>query len=118
MTAEKRPQTWIHQFARRKPKPANYADKTLTAYRLGMKAKGAIVGVRVLVSDNSCPTCRAMADQVYTPDTAPRLPHTGCTHPDGCRCAYTPVMRSHERLTMLINADGPREPASGNPSAG
>ena len=105
MPAPTRPQTWIHQFARRKPKPANYAEKTLTAYRLGMKAKGAIVGVRVLVSESSCPTCRAMADQVYTPDTAPHLPHPGCTHPDGCRCAYTPVMRSHERLEALIQAD-------------
>lgn len=116
MPAETRPQTWIHQFARRKPKPANYAEKTLAAYRLGMKAKGAIVGVRVLVSESSCPTCRAMADQVYTPDTAPHLPHAGCTHPDGCRCAYTPVMRSHERLTALINAEGPT-PAPNDPPA-
>jgi hypothetical protein len=117
MPAETRPQTWIHQFARRKPKPANYAEKTLTAYRLGMKAKGAIVGVRILVSEASCQVCRAMADQVYTPDTAPRLPHADCTHPEGCRCAYTPVMRSHERLTALINAAGPDEPAANTPPA-
>jgi hypothetical protein len=118
MADEKRPPTWIHQFARHKPKPANYAEKTLTAYRLGMKAKGAIIGVRVLVSEASCPTCRAMADQVYTPDTAPHLPHAGCTHPEGCRCAYTPVMRSHERLTALINADGSKPSEPSTPSAG
>lgn len=117
MPAETRPQTWIHQFARRKPKPANYAEKTLAAYRLGMKAKGAIVGVRVLVSESSCPTCRALADQVYTPDTAPHLPHPGCTHPEGCRCAYTPVMRSHEQLTALINAESGRTPAPNDPPA-
>lgn len=117
MPAENRPQTWIHQFARRKPKPPNYAEKTLTAYRLGMKAKGSIVGVRILVSEASCPTCRALADQVYTPDTAPHLPHADCTHPDGCRCAYTPVMRSHERLEELISSDGAREPASDSPGA-
>ncbi len=118
MSAEKRPQTWIHQFARHKAKPANYAEKTLTAYRLGMKAKGAIIGVRVLVSEASCPTCCALADQVYTPDTAPHLPHAGCTHPEGCRCAYTPVMRSHERLTALINADGVKPSEPSTPSAG
>src|SRR5262245_54293744 len=114
MPTETRPPTWIHQFARHKPKPANYAEKTLAAYRLGMKAKGAIVGVRVLVSDDSCPTCQAMAAEVYTPDTAPRLPHPGCTHPAGCRCAYTPVMRSHERLAALINAGEQAETTPGS----
>ena len=118
MPAEKRPQTWIQQFARQKPKPANYAEKTLAAYRLGMKAKGPIVGVRVLVSESSCPACRAMADQLYTPDTAPLLPHPGCTHPQGCCCAYAPVMRSHERLEALIHTDVPREPPPSTPNAG
>ena len=117
MPAPTRPQTWIHQFARRKPKPANYAEKTLTAYRLGMKAKGAIVGVRVLVSESSCPTCRAMAEQVYTPDTAPHLPHPGCTHPDGCRCAYTPVMRSHARRDELIHGAAQAGTADSAPTA-
>lgn len=98
--------SWIHQHARLKRKPANYAEKTLAAYRLGMRAKGAIVGVRVLAADDSCPTCRALAEQVYTPDNAPTLPHAGCSHPEGCRCAYGPVMRSHEALEELIRAAG------------
>jgi hypothetical protein len=113
MSPENRPQSWIHQFARRRPKPANYAEKTLAAYRLGFKAKGSIVGVRVLASEDSCPVCRALAEQVYTPDTAPRLPHAGCTHPEGCRCAYSPVMRSHDELAALIHGSGaaPEQPA-------
>lgn len=117
MPPESRPPSWIHQFARHKPKPADYAEKTLAAYRLGMRAKGSIVGVRILVSDDSCPSCRALANQVYTPDTAPSLPHTGCTHPQGCRCAYTPVMRDHERLAELIRAEGQPEATAGHPPA-
>lgn len=104
--------SWIHQHARRRTKPANYAEKTLAAYRLGMKAKGAIVGVRVLASDDSCPACRALAETVYTPDNAPMLPHAGCTHPEGCRCAYTPVMRTHEQLAALIHGGARPEAAS------
>jgi hypothetical protein len=103
MSRDTRAQSWIHQFARRKPKPPDYAEKTLAAYRLGMKARGSIAGVQVLTSDDSCPHCRALAGHVYTPDNAPRLPYAGCTHPEGCRCAYAPVMQTHERLTELIH---------------
>lgn len=115
MPPEKPPQSWIQQHARHKPKPPDYAEKTLAAYRLGMRAKGAIVGVRVLVAGDSCPACQALAGPVYTPDTAPRLPYAGCTHPDGCRCAYTPEMRQHDRLAALIegsagDAAGPASP--------
>jgi hypothetical protein len=97
--------SWIQQHARHKAKPANYAEKTLAAYRLGMRAKGSIVGVRVLAAADSCPACRALSEQAYTPDDAPRLPHAGCSHPDGCRCAYAPVMRTHERLAAMIQAE-------------
>ena len=108
MPVENRPKSWIHQFARHKAKPANYAEKTLTAYKLGMKAKGSITGVRVLASEDSCPACRALAAGVYQPEDAPILPLAECTHAGGCRCAYTPVMSGHERLAELINASGSR----------
>jgi hypothetical protein len=113
MPAENRPKSWIHQFARHKPKPPNYAEKTLTAYRLGMKAKGSIIGVRILVSEDSCLACRNLAEAVYTPDSAPILPLAECTHVGGCRCAYTPVMSSHERLTELIQTSGQSEGETG-----
>ena len=86
--------SWIQQFARNKPKPPDYAERTLKAYRMGIKAGGSIRGVRVLVSEDSCPTCRALAESTYTPDNAPVLPLAGCTHPTGCRCAYTLVMHA------------------------
>lgn len=85
---------WISQFSRTRPKPANYAEKALSAYRLGVKAGGAIQGVRILVGEDSCAECRLHADIVYSPEDAPILPLDGCTHAEGCRCAYTPAMKA------------------------
>jgi hypothetical protein len=83
-----------------------------------MRARGSIVGVRILTSDDSCPDCRALASRVYTPDDAPILPHATCTHPEGCRCAYTPVMRDHSQLAALIEAGGapPNEARASQPA--
>ena len=61
---------------------------------MGIKAGGAIRGVRVLVSEDSCPACRALAETTYIPDNAPVLPLASRTHAGGCCCAYTPVMQS------------------------
>jgi hypothetical protein len=87
--------SWIRDHVRT-PKDPDYARRVLGRYRLGMKAGGAIRGVRVLSGPDSCPACRAMAQGVYTPDEAPRIPLAECTHPAGCRCAYTAVMAYEE----------------------
>ena len=86
--------TWMRQFARSKPKAPDYAEKTLAAYRIGIKAGGAIQGIRILVGEDSCPVCRVHADRTYTPDDAPILPLAECTYPEGCRCAYTLAMKA------------------------
>jgi hypothetical protein len=82
---------WMQNHIRQ-PKEADYAQRVLDRYRLGMRARGAIRGVRVVTGADSCPTCQALANQVYHPDAAPRLPAPGCSHPRGCRCSYAPVM--------------------------
>ena len=84
---------WLNKFHKTMAKPADYAEKTLAAYRLGMKAKGSIAGVRVIVSA-SCPeTARTLdADAVYHPDDAPRVPLPTCAQDGGCQCVYRPVM--------------------------
>lgn len=84
--------SWLKDFVVSKPKDAGYAQRVLDRYRLGMRARGAIRGVRIITSDDSCPACRATADKTFLPDDAPIIPIAGCTHPEGCRCAYTPVM--------------------------
>jgi hypothetical protein len=84
---------WLNNFHREMEKAENYAEKTLAAYRLGMKAKGAIRGVRVQIDDNCCTAARALPpDAVYHPDDAPHLPLPDCSLGRQCRCVYRPVM--------------------------
>jgi hypothetical protein len=88
---------WLNNFHRETEKPDNYAEKSLAAYRLGMKAKGSIVGVRIQVDDGCCPAVRALpSDAVYHPDDAPHIPLADCSLGRRCRCVYRPVM-AYER---------------------
>ena len=74
------------------PKPANYAQRAVARYKLGIRAHGAIKGVRIISASGSCGNCQALAGAVYQPDEAPIIPIQQCTSPNGCRCAYSPVM--------------------------
>lgn len=92
---------WLNKFQKGLEKPPDYAEKVLAQYRLGMKAKGSIAGVRVLIDRDGCAACRAIApDTIYHPDDAPRLPLPACDHAARCQCVYRPVM------TYEVDADG------------
>ena len=52
---------------------------------------GVATKVRILTYHNCCPACMAV-EGVYDFDDAPELPVEGCSHPDGCRCHYAPVL--------------------------
>ena len=80
----------------RNSRDAIYPRRALERYRMGMKAGGSIRGVRVLAGPDSCPSCRSLAGVVYSLDDAPDLQNPGCTNPNGCRCAYRPVMTYEE----------------------
>lgn len=86
---------WLKNFQSEMKKPANYAEKTLAAYKLGMKAKGSIVGVHLLVDEQTCCQAAQTLDTtpIYHPDDAPHVPLAGCTHPQTCTCVYRPVMK-------------------------
>jgi hypothetical protein len=43
------------------------------------------------VADNSCPACQQLQGD-YPKENPPRLPVKGCSHADGCRCFYQPVL--------------------------
>jgi hypothetical protein len=87
------PFKWLDDFHREMEKPADYAEKTLAAYRLGMKANGSIVGVRIQVADESCQAAKTLpVGQVYHPDSAPHLPLASCPLGNRCQCVYRPVM--------------------------
>lgn len=85
--------SWLKGFHQNQEKTPDYAEKTLAAYRLGMKAKGSIRGVRIVVDYDGCAASRQLdPDQEYHPDDAPRLPLPGCSKGAQCGCVYRPVM--------------------------
>ncbi|MCI0576099.1 MAG: hypothetical protein L0332_10510 [Chloroflexi bacterium] len=84
---------WLSDFHQEMEKPPDYAEKTLAAYKLGMKAGGSIAGVRIQVDERCCQAAQALpAGAVYHPDEAPRLPLAECPLGRKCRCVYRPVM--------------------------
>ncbi len=84
---------WLNSFQQEMKKPADYAEKTLAAYKLGMKARGSIAGVQVRVDPDGCEPCKKIdPETIYHPDEAPRLPLPQCDRADHCQCIYRPVM--------------------------
>lgn len=85
---------WLNKFQHGLKKAADYAEKTLAAYRLGIKANGSIAGVRVELDDHCCALAKSQIDPtaVYHPDQAPRIPLEGCPNGLNCSCVYRPVM--------------------------
>jgi hypothetical protein len=87
------PFEWLDKLQKETLKREDYAAKTLAQYRLGMKAKGSIAGVRVLADPHGCAACRTIAPEtVYHPDEAPQLPLPDCEKGRRCQCVYRPVM--------------------------
>jgi hypothetical protein len=85
---------WLNRFLQDAEKPENYAEKTLRAYQLGMKAKGSIRGVQIVPDPDGCAACCALDhDQVYLPEETPHVPLAACDRAERCGCVYRPVMR-------------------------
>ena len=92
------PFDWLNDFQRAMEKADDYADKTLAAYRLGIKAGGSIRGVSVCVSENCCGAAQVAAGR--GPCIFPTK-RRGCRcrlAPQGrkCPCVYRPVMTYEE----------------------
>lgn len=84
---------WLNRFLQESEKPANYAEKTLKAYQLGMKAKGSIRGVQMVPDPDGCAACQKLdVSQVYSPENAPHVPLPECDRAERCGCVYRPVM--------------------------
>jgi hypothetical protein len=87
------PFNWLKTFHQDTPKRPDYAEKTLAAYRLGIRAKGSIRAVRIEVDETGCEASQALdAAAEYAPDDAPHLPLPNCAKGLHCRCVYRPVM--------------------------
>lgn len=89
---------WLNDFQQEMEKPPDYAEKTLAQYKLGMRAKGSIAGVRIVRDKNGCDACRRLdPETVYHPDEAPHLPLPQCTKGNRCQCVYRPVMAYEDK---------------------
>jgi MoaA/NifB/PqqE/SkfB family radical SAM enzyme len=96
--SETRPMSWLRKHTL-KPKPRDYGRRIIDRYRLGMRAHGAIHGIRIVSAPDSCSSCQRLAGKVYQPDETPVIPIQECSHPQGCRCVYSPLM-SFEQTEM------------------
>ena len=47
--------------------------------------------VRISVAADACPACSQLQG-AYAKDAVPHLPAEGCSHINGCRCFYEPVL--------------------------
>jgi hypothetical protein len=56
-----------------------------------MQANPRIRAIRVTVADDACPHCYELM-KTYPKDKVPPLPQEGCSHENGCRCFYEPVL--------------------------
>ena len=47
--------------------------------------------IRLVVGADCCPACAAQ-EGTYDKNSVPNLPVEGCSHPNGCRCFYEPML--------------------------
>jgi hypothetical protein len=48
--------------------------------------------VTILISQDSCNSCKSLKENKYCIEEAPELPHKNCTHHFGCRCSFSPIL--------------------------
>lgn len=50
-----------------------------------------VIKIQLIVPHDACPACQQLRG-VYDKKMAPSLPVEGCSHPQGCRCFYVPIL--------------------------
>jgi len=60
---------------------------TLKTYRENPR----VTAIRINVANDACPLCYESRG-TFPKDNIATLPHEGCSHSGGCRCAYEPVL--------------------------
>jgi len=56
-----------------------------------MQENPRVRSIRVTVAYDACPHCYGLM-KTYPKNEVPHLPHEGCSHDNGCRCFYEPVL--------------------------
>lgn len=71
---------------------ADLSEHSTTAHALKrFQENSRVKSVTVAASYNACSYCYEQLD-TYPVDEVPSLPHKGCSHTNGCRCFYIPVL--------------------------
>jgi hypothetical protein len=71
---------------------ADLSEFSATAVALkNLRANPRVKAIRVTVTYDACPHCYELL-KTYPKDEVPSLPHLGCSHENGCRCFYEPVL--------------------------
>jgi len=71
---------------------ADLREYSTTAMALKrFRANPHVKAVRVTITYDACPHCDELL-RTYPKNDVPRLPHEGCSHENGCRCFYEPVL--------------------------
>jgi hypothetical protein len=71
---------------------SNLQEFSTTAVSLKrMQENPRVRSIRIGVAGDSCSHCYGLM-KTYPKNKVPRLPHKGCSHPNGCRCFYEPVL--------------------------
>jgi len=68
---------------------SEYSTTSLAVKR--MRTNPRVERVILSVSADACPACQKYQGN-YAKDEVPVLPVPGCSHPNGCRCFYQPVL--------------------------
>ncbi|MCC7358351.1 MAG: hypothetical protein IT317_02675 [Anaerolineales bacterium] len=66
-------------------------ESTAAQARRKLQTNDRVSLIRVSVAHDACPVCAA-GQGAYPKAAVPVLPHEGCSHGEGCRCYYEPVL--------------------------
>jgi hypothetical protein len=71
---------------------ADLVQFSMTAVSLKkLIANPRVNAINLATSEDACPACQAIQG-TYSKENAPSLPVEGCSHPNGCRCFYQPLL--------------------------
>jgi hypothetical protein len=66
-----------------------------------MQENPRVSSIRVTVAYDACPHCYELM-KTYPKDQVPHLPHVGCSHENGCRCFYEPILEEAALIGKVV----------------
>jgi hypothetical protein len=66
-------------------------NSTRAVALMRLKANPRVKKIRIAVSQDACPACQQL-QKAYDKNEVPDLPVKECSHQNGCRCFYEPIL--------------------------